>query len=177
MAVVGYKPVAKIKSLEQDESLLEYADFRDLKQRKYNKTTMVFSGKLIILKPYGKAQIMIHLSKKLGNGYIPISLVDSRKRDYCEMLNNPEWQKEFFQGFFSYINIPNNCNHIPGEYQMTNMGLLDMPDNMPYGDYRLDLEYFMNDKPADVYGRDICATSPLQRFFRLIAETQRNHVH
>lgn len=54
---MNYKTSAKLKSIEQDDSLLEYADLRGLKLIKYNKTTKVFAGKMKIFKPYVNVQV------------------------------------------------------------------------------------------------------------------------
>lgn len=54
---------AKIKPIEQDESLMDYADLSGIKITKYNKTTFVLSGKFKIFKPFINVKVIFSFTR------------------------------------------------------------------------------------------------------------------
>ncbi|XP_044726549.1 uncharacterized protein LOC123290439 [Chrysoperla carnea] len=142
--------IAKVKNVEQDESRMGLADLTGIKMTKYNKTMIVLSGKYKIFKKFENLKINAQTFKKMGNGFIAMSMFTLKNQDYCGFLNDPKWQKIFFDKLFNHTDLPYNCNSLPGEYTISEY-VPAIPENVPSGDYRMDLEYVMNDKIETKY--------------------------
>ncbi|XP_044726509.1 uncharacterized protein LOC123290405 [Chrysoperla carnea] len=149
-SILAGKLKALVKTIEQDESYMEYADFRGLKNIKFNKTYSGLSGKLKIFKGYATSKVNFKLAKKMGNGYIPMSMLDLKNQDYCEMVKNPIAQKTFFVDLAKYSTLPNTCDYEPGDYVFTYF-VPEVPENTPTGDFRAEMEQFIDGKPIIKY--------------------------
>ncbi|XP_044735516.1 uncharacterized protein LOC123297794 [Chrysoperla carnea] len=141
---------ARVKNLEQDESLMDFADFRGLKLHKFNKTTLALSGKWILLQDFLNMKVNLKLLKKLGNGYIPMSMINLRNQDCCDLVNSPKWQEIFLKDMFDHTDLPNSCHILPGVYKFTNY-IPSVPQNMPVGEYRADVTFIQNTNPVAKY--------------------------